>query len=247
MTNEDSGWGPMMMFGVTGPGPKADRKPIPSDPKKEKGINIKNMNKMKKFLTFEEFVNEQKLNEGAGFFQNLELLRDSFGKVEQFAKRNGEDFSDLRDEYKVRLRSVVSDIKNTDKRSTTEVEDLMTRIDNASSFSEILDTVEYYGSEFEVVESLSEAIDWKRVAKEYTAKVGEWLRKGANFTVDKIIIPFVKYLLNVLSRLIVNIVIAIINSVTGKTYKAPDATIFKKQETSSDTVKFDERGYNINI
>lgn len=57
-TNEDSAFGPGMMFGIPGPGPKADRKPIPSDPKKEKGIDIKSKKKMKNILTFEEFVNE---------------------------------------------------------------------------------------------------------------------------------------------------------------------------------------------
>jgi hypothetical protein len=38
--NEDSAFGPGMMFGVPGPGPKQDRKPIPSDKKKEKGIMV---------------------------------------------------------------------------------------------------------------------------------------------------------------------------------------------------------------
>jgi hypothetical protein len=52
--NEDSAFGPGMMFGIPGPGPKRDTKGIPSDPKKEKGIQIKK-NKMKKF---KEFVNE---------------------------------------------------------------------------------------------------------------------------------------------------------------------------------------------
>jgi hypothetical protein len=38
--NEDNGFGPGMMFGITGPGPKPDRDPIPSDKKKEKGIML---------------------------------------------------------------------------------------------------------------------------------------------------------------------------------------------------------------
>ena len=56
MKNEDSAFGPGMMFGIPGPGPKKDRKPIPSDPKKEKGINIKNKYKMKNLKTFEDFI-----------------------------------------------------------------------------------------------------------------------------------------------------------------------------------------------
>ena len=39
-----------------------------------------------------------------------------------------------------------------------------------------------------------------------------------------------------------SVLIAIINSITGKTYKAPDATIFKKEEVNSDELKFDDRG-----
>jgi hypothetical protein len=79
---EDSAWGPMMMFGVTGPGPKADRKPIPSDPKKEKGINIKNFKKMKKLEMFEDFINEKidtnSINEGvaslASYYKDYEKI-----------------------------------------------------------------------------------------------------------------------------------------------------------------------------
>jgi hypothetical protein len=49
--NEDSGFGPGMMFGIKGPGPKKDTKGIPSDPKKLKGVEVgllKNINKKSK-------------------------------------------------------------------------------------------------------------------------------------------------------------------------------------------------------
>jgi len=49
--NEDSAFGPGMMFGIKGPGPKKDTKGIPSDPKKLKGIEVgllKNVNKKTK-------------------------------------------------------------------------------------------------------------------------------------------------------------------------------------------------------
>jgi hypothetical protein len=55
---EDSAFGPGMMFGIPGPGPKRDTKGIPSDPKKEKGIHIKTKKKMKNILSLEDFVNE---------------------------------------------------------------------------------------------------------------------------------------------------------------------------------------------
>lgn len=51
MKNEDSAFGPGMMFGIPGPGPKKDTKGIPSDPKKKKGKMIgllKNINKDEK-------------------------------------------------------------------------------------------------------------------------------------------------------------------------------------------------------
>jgi hypothetical protein len=54
---EDSAFGPGMMFGIPGPGPKKDTKGIPSDPKKEKGKTIK---KMKNIPTFEDFIFEAK-------------------------------------------------------------------------------------------------------------------------------------------------------------------------------------------
>jgi hypothetical protein len=50
-TNEDSAFGPGMMFGVTGHGPKADSKKIESNPSKKKGIEIgllKNVNKKRR-------------------------------------------------------------------------------------------------------------------------------------------------------------------------------------------------------
>ena len=59
--NEDSAFGPGMMFGIGGPGPKRDTKGIPSDKSKEKGVKVKDMKKLKAIPTFEEFVNEEKL------------------------------------------------------------------------------------------------------------------------------------------------------------------------------------------
>jgi len=244
---EDSAFGPMMMFGVTGPGPKADRKPIPSDPKKEKGINIKNMKSMKKFLTFEQFVNEQKLNESFSLLSQLKNLKGAMQKSESFAKNNGEDLSDLREEYVSRLRGVVSDMETFDRTSDKAVNDFMSKIEGSMSFTNMIDYVSAYGERYQISESLMEAANWENIVKTYTGKIGEWMRKGFTYTVENVIIPFVKYLLNVLSRLIVNIVIAIVNAITGKTYKSPDATIFKKEETSSDSVKFDERGYDLSI
>jgi hypothetical protein len=44
--NEDGGYGPGMMFGISGPGPKADTEGIPSDKEKEQGIDIKELGKL---------------------------------------------------------------------------------------------------------------------------------------------------------------------------------------------------------
>jgi len=66
LTNEDSAFGPGMMFGIPGPGPKKDTKGIPSDPEMEKGIEVGNKKKkykMKNLQTFEEFVLENNIFE----------------------------------------------------------------------------------------------------------------------------------------------------------------------------------------
>jgi hypothetical protein len=52
--NEDSAFGPGMMFGVTGPGPKADTSGIKSDKKKEKGKTPKEMDKLPTYKEFNE-------------------------------------------------------------------------------------------------------------------------------------------------------------------------------------------------
>jgi len=60
--NEDSAFGPGMMFGITGPGPKADSPKQPSDKKKEKGITLKQMKK-----TIPSF---KKFNEGFAYVKD---------------------------------------------------------------------------------------------------------------------------------------------------------------------------------
>ena len=65
--NEDGGFGPAMMFAVPGPGPDKDTKGIPSDPSKEKGIEIKDMKKLPTFRKFrkeiEECLDEARVND----------------------------------------------------------------------------------------------------------------------------------------------------------------------------------------
>ena len=60
---EDNGFGPTMMFGVTGPGPRRDHKRTPSDRDKEIGIDPSNLpkyvkNHLKNIPIFEDFVFE---------------------------------------------------------------------------------------------------------------------------------------------------------------------------------------------
>jgi hypothetical protein len=66
--NEDGGYGPGMMFGVGGPGPKADTDGIPSDKEKEQGIDIKELGKLptsfKKYSKkLKEFAEAQEIYE----------------------------------------------------------------------------------------------------------------------------------------------------------------------------------------
>jgi hypothetical protein len=62
---EDSAFGPGMMFGISGPGPKRDTKGIPSDPKREKGKEIKKtkMKTKNHIPTFNEFLLETSLRD----------------------------------------------------------------------------------------------------------------------------------------------------------------------------------------
>ena len=73
-TNEDSAFGPGMMFGITGPGPKADSPKIPSDKKKEKGITPKQMKKI--IPTFKKF------NEGFAY------VKDPFREGDKIFNKN---------------------------------------------------------------------------------------------------------------------------------------------------------------
>lgn len=57
--NEDAGWGPSMMFGIPGPGPKSDTKGIPSDKEKEEGIQIKDMTKIPTFKKYTKKIEEE--------------------------------------------------------------------------------------------------------------------------------------------------------------------------------------------
>jgi hypothetical protein len=57
VVEEDNGFGPGMMFGIPGPGPKKDTKGIPSDKTKELGVEVKNMKKS--FLKFKEFTSKK--------------------------------------------------------------------------------------------------------------------------------------------------------------------------------------------
>lgn len=95
---EDSAFGPGMMFGIPGPGPKRDTKGIKSDPKKEKGINI-NKKKMKNLQTYEDFLIEQTLQD-----RSTKDFEDSdwghylaHNKIERHLNANAKDIEELKD------------------------------------------------------------------------------------------------------------------------------------------------------
>lgn len=71
---EDSAFGPGMMFGITGPGPKADSPKIPSNKKKEKGITTKEMKD--NIPTFKKF------NEGFAY------VKDPFREGDKIFSKN---------------------------------------------------------------------------------------------------------------------------------------------------------------
>lgn len=83
MIDEDSAFGPGMMFGIPGPGPKKDTKGIPSDPKMKKGIEIKNMKKMNHLPTFEDFLNEEYVSPQ----EKERRLREAEAKLKESIKK----------------------------------------------------------------------------------------------------------------------------------------------------------------
>jgi cytidyltransferase-like protein len=69
----EDGFGPAMMFGITGPGPRRDRKRVPSDREKEVGIDPLKMpkyvkNHLKNIPLFEDFVFENSKGERVCIF-----------------------------------------------------------------------------------------------------------------------------------------------------------------------------------
>ena len=245
--NEDSAFGPGMMFGIPGPGPKRDTKGIPSNPKMEKGIEIDNKKKkykMKNINTFEEFINERFVNEELSILSNLDTIKSAMEKSEAYVKKNGGDLKGLQKEYTTKLKGAVAEMitRSYDKKSNEEVNKFLKKIEGSTTFTSMIDLVTFYAEKYNVNESLLEAEKWEMAIRDFTTKVGEWLRQGFTFTFERVIIPFVKYILNVLSRLVINVVIAIVNTITGKTYTAPNATIFKKAEFKKSETISDEEG-----
>lgn len=204
----------------------------------EKGIDIDNKKKykMKNIITFEEFVNESFVNEELSILSNLDTIKSGMEKSEAYVKKNGGNLRGLQKEYSIKLKSAVADLinKSNDKKSNEEVNKFLKKIEGSLTFTSMIDIVTEYAKKYNVNESIMEAERWELAVRNFTTKVGEWLRQGFTFMFEKVIIPFVKYILNVVSRLVINIVIAIVNSITGKTYTAPNATIFKRSETKSD-------------
>jgi hypothetical protein len=139
MINEDSAFGPGMMFGIPGPGPKKDTKGIPSDPKKEKGKEI-GRTKMKKFkqfveedlniheasklsskedivLSFESYISESELNELALTSTGVKgLLQAIYYNWDQIKDRIKTKY------YMSSFRDVIAFIKSGDQEEQKELE-----------------------------------------------------------------------------------------------------------------------------
>jgi len=188
---------------------------------------------MKRVLPFTEFVNESRINEMMNVSNELMNVKDSLEKIEQYAITADEDLVVVKRDYVQQITKLVKS-QRFDAKSQKIADGILKEINSAVSLSSIvdvmLDTVEEYNLS---PDDVNEAINWEKVGQtvgNVAGWIGNVIRKGLVLAWDKLIIPFVKYILNVLARLVVNIILAVINAVLGQTYRTPDATIFKKDE-----------------
>lgn len=188
---------------------------------------------MKRVLPFTEFVNESRINEMMNVNNELMNVKDSLEKIEQYAITADEDLVVVKRDYVQQITKLVKS-QRFDAKSQKIADGILKEINSAVSLSSIvdvmLDTVEEYNLS---PDDVNEAINWEKVGQtvgNVAGWIGNVIRKGLVLAWDKLIIPFVKYILNVLARLVVNIILAVINAVLGQTYRTPDATIFKKDE-----------------
>jgi hypothetical protein len=163
-TYEDSAFGPGMMFGIPGPGPKKDTKGIPSDPEMEKGIEINNKKKkykMKNIITFEDFVNEGYVNEELSILSNLDTIKSGMEKSEAYVKKNGGNLRGLQKEYSIKLKKSVADlIGSNDKKANEEVQKFLNKIEGSLTFTSMIDLITEYAKKYNVNESIMEAVKW---------------------------------------------------------------------------------------
>lgn len=210
-TFEDSAWGPMMMFGTTGPGPKQDRKPIPSDPKKEKGIDIKSKKKMKNVLTFEEFLNESVSTSLVDTLINILQTAESFGLADE------EFIEDIKDGFEEgvtkKLKDIQKNLSPEDKklvqtkmdeilvpfRNAKDTQSLITFLTNISDNKLLMnEAFNFKGSFQSILQSIKNA----------GSKLSEWWKSNKK----RILLTIVEFLVQIVIEIVFGILRSLLKS-----------------------------------
>ena len=123
---EDSAFGSGMMFGIPGPGPKQDRKPIPSKKKFAKGSEP---NDMKNILTFEQFIEEDTILSFESYISESELneLALTSVGVKGLLQAIYYNWDQIKDQikskyYMTSFRDIIAFIKGGDQEEQRELE-----------------------------------------------------------------------------------------------------------------------------
>jgi hypothetical protein len=182
--------------------------------------------RMKKLQTYNEFLNES--------YSLLDVPMKAIGKtvyqIEQLASEYGKTASDIKDLFDANFMpefdKAISVFKPKEKLMISK---LFKSLDSNSLTSGISDLVSK-AKKYKIQESvmISEKVNWGKIA----AISGKLLKKGAKLTWERAILPLLKYLINLLARLLINLAFAIVNAVFSTSYSAPNVTIFKKRETA---------------
>lgn len=177
---------------------------------------------MKNLQYFEDFVNERR-EDGMGLMQ----LKSAISKIEDKFKDKSSEMKSVKDDFIKGLSKKLMSVR-MDSKEKSMVKKLISDLNKSPNISSIVDKVMSMKSKFGVKES------FELVLEAETEKVLKGffniLKKGAKLTWEQALKPLLKYLINVLSRLIVGIIYSLVNATFDKNYATPDSTIFKSKE-----------------
>jgi hypothetical protein len=183
---------------------------------------------MKNLPSFEEFLNEAEIiNTGS-----VKMINNVVNQIEKLTKKHGKDPSTIKElfdaSFEPQFTQAISKFKPAEKSKMIKILKSLKGKSLSKSIANVLSEIE----DLNIQESnmILEKIDWKKIGQ----SIGNAIKKGAKWSWENAILPFLKYLINVLSRLIFNVSFAMINAIFNQEYLAPNATLFGKEETDGE-------------